>query len=358
MNQSVQVTFNGSNFQGADPSWFQSNPPGIFANDIVLNNGDIIVADLNVCGALPGPYNLTISRPEPPPTPPEISNPVAFTVTQAGPVIDDTTPRSNLPGTSFDLKILGCALQNTQAIFAQTTGVSFSDIASTGSQVTATMTISASTPPGQFALSVANPVGTSNSIFFDVIGSGPQPSLSTLSLSSEPAGSSFNLTLSGTNLAGASGVTFAPSSSSIAANIIQDSNSQITAVVSIDPSAPPGNYAVFATTSGGTSNSLNFTVSPGSGTSTPTINNLVPATVAAGSSTFTLTVNGSGFVSGSTVLVNGVTRATTFINSGQLTATVRGKDVASPGNKPINVVNPPTGNGNGSTSNTVTLTVQ
>src|SRR5882762_197511 len=58
-------------------------------------------------------------------------------------------------------------------------------------------------------------------------------------------------------------------------------------------------------------------------------NPLVPTAVAPGSAAFTLTVNGSGFVSGSTVYWNGSPRATTFVSAAQLTATITAADVAT-----------------------------
>src|SRR5262249_44262685 len=231
-----------------------------------------------------------------------------------------TAPRAGAPGTSFPVAILGCALQNTSSILPQAIGVSFNNISSTGTQVNANMTIAPSTPQGQFFLSVANSVGTSNSILFNVV-VGPAPSLSSLSPPSQPAGSTFSLTLTGSNLANASEVTFSPPSG-ISATITGNSDSQITALVNIDSSVAPGNYVVTATTAAGTSNGLIFTVGAGSGPGAPVITSLSPASVAAGSGAFKLTVNGSGFAPGATVLFNGSTRTTSFVNSGQLTAKI------------------------------------
>ena len=347
----VQVTINGFNLAGATDASFQFNNSGIsVSNTVAATDGSLVVTNFNVCGAVPGPYSFTIT------TANGTSNSAGFNVTQSGPVIGDTQPRAAAAGTSFQIAILGCALQNIQAIFAQTTGVSFSNINSNGTQVTANMNIAPSTPGGQFALSVANSIGTSNSIFFDVIAGGSAPSLSSLSPASEPPGTTFNLTLNGSNLSNASAVTFTPSSG-IGATITQDSSSQITAVVSIDAFATPGNYIVVATTPAGNSNGLIFTVAS-SGSSGPTINSLSPSSVAVGSSAFTLTVNGSGFLSGATVQINGSNRTTSFLSSGQVTAKILASDVSTAGNKSINVTNPSGGNGGGPVSNTATLKVQ
>jgi hypothetical protein len=72
---------------------------------------------------------------------------------------------------------------------------------------------------------------------------------------------------------------------------------------------------------------------------------LVPGAVTPGSAGFTLTVNGSGFVSGSTVSWNGTARATTFVSSSQLTATILAADVANAGTALVRVSSPAPGGG-------------
>jgi hypothetical protein len=80
--------------------------------------------------------------------------------------------------------------------------------------------------------------------------------------------------------------------------------------------------------------------------SVPTINNpLVPGQKTPGSAAFTLTVNGTGFVSGSTVYWNGTARTTTFVKSSQLTASINASDVATAGTATVKVVNPTPGGG-------------
>jgi hypothetical protein len=79
---------------------------------------------------------------------------------------------------------------------------------------------------------------------------------------------------------------------------------------------------------------------------TPLINlPLVPDAVAPGSSGFTLTVNGTGFVSGSTINWNGSALPTTFVGASQLTATVSASEVATAGTASVTVVSPAAGGG-------------
>ena len=72
---------------------------------------------------------------------------------------------------------------------------------------------------------------------------------------------------------------------------------------------------------------------------------LVPMTVAPGGPGFTLTVNGSGFVSGSTVNWDGSALTTTFVSSMQLTAAVPAGDIATAKSAGVTVTNPAPGGG-------------
>src|SRR4029077_20579954 len=86
----------------------------------------------------------------------------------------------------------------------------------------------------------------------------------------------------------------------------------------------------------------------------PTITSLNPTCAAAGGAQFTLTVNGTNFVSTSTVNWNGMALAILSRSSTQLTATVTAALIATPGTASITVVNPSPGGG---TSNAVTFTI-
>jgi Putative Ig domain len=85
--------------------------------------------------------------------------------------------------------------------------------------------------------------------------------------------------------------------------------------------------------------------------STPTISSINPSCTTAGDPQFTLTVNGTNFVSTSTVNWNGTPRATTFVSSTRLTATVPAALIATPGTASVTVVSC------GATSGAVTFTI-
>lgn len=72
---------------------------------------------------------------------------------------------------------------------------------------------------------------------------------------------------------------------------------------------------------------------------------LVPSSIAPGGAAFRLTVNGTGFLSTSTVDFDGTALPTTFVNQGQLQAAVLAASIASSATHSITVVSPAPGGG-------------
>ncbi|HMZ20891.1 MAG TPA: CARDB domain-containing protein [Blastocatellia bacterium] len=77
----------------------------------------------------------------------------------------------------------------------------------------------------------------------------------------------------------------------------------------------------------------------------PTLTSLSPNSAQACGAAFTLTVNGTNFVSNSTVNWNGAARPTTFVSATQLTAAIPASDLASAGTANITIFNPEPGGG-------------
>ena len=118
------------------------------------------------------------------------------------------------------------------------------------------------------------------------------------------------------------------------------------------------------TTAGTYPVTITATNSRGTGTSTlvitinnpvPTVTSISPTCATAGGPQFTLTVNGTKFVSASTVNWNGTPLATTFVSSTQLTATVPAALIATAGTASITVVNPSPGGGSSTPAVTFTI---
>ena len=77
----------------------------------------------------------------------------------------------------------------------------------------------------------------------------------------------------------------------------------------------------------------------------PTVSSISPSSAVVNSGAFTLTVNGSNFISGSTVYFAGQARATTFVSATQLTAAIQASDVSNAGAVSAFVANPAPGGG-------------
>src|SRR5207249_5307160 len=102
-----------------------------------------------------------------------------------------------------------------------------------------------------------------------------------------------------------------------------------TGVISGTPTAAgTTNVTITASNGAGPCNSANATLVI-TINAAPTISSLSPTCATAGGPQFTLTVNGTNFVSGSTVNWNGSPLTTTFVSSTKLTATVPASLIAA-----------------------------
>jgi hypothetical protein len=118
---------------------------------------------------------------------------------------------------------------------------------------------------------------------------------------------------------------------------------------------PPGHYMLFILNGQGVPSvakivQIGGVAPPQPGT--PTLSSISPSSATVGSAAFTLTVNGTNFMSGSTVQWNGAARPTTFVSVTQLSAAIAASDVASAGSATITVTNP-----GGATSNGLTFVI-
>src|SRR5208337_2304243 len=95
----------------------------------------------------------------------------------------------------------------------------------------------------------------------------------------------------------------------------------------------------------GSSSSINVSASTAENPVPLIYQPLSPDAVVPGGPAFKLTVNGTGFVSGSTVKWNGSARATNFVSDSKLTAAVLATDIASFNTASVSVFNPSPGGG-------------
>lgn len=113
-----------------------------------------------------------------------------------------------------------------------------------------------------------------------------------------------------------------------------------------------GMSALFAGCGGGSSgSSYSGSGGNGGGTQAPTVTSISPATVTAGAGPLTLTVNGSGFISTTTVQVGGIADATTYVTSSQVTAAVPASQLATGGQLSVIALNGSASSGSGTPFN-------
>jgi len=126
-------------------------------------------------------------------------------------------------------------------------------------------------------------------------------------------------------------------------------NTQIEAAISASDIAAAGTAQVTVfnpSPGGGTSAAMTFTMTAAPANPVPRAFSVNPASTSAGAPAFTLTVNGTDFVSTSTVRWNGQGRTTTFVSATRLQASIPASDIASPAIDLVTVFSPPPGGGN------------
>jgi uncharacterized protein (TIGR03118 family) len=102
-------------------------------------------------------------------------------------------------------------------------------------------------------------------------------------------------------------------------------------------------------------NSIGVSPAPAAPNPVPTITSLSPSTVQAGSPALTLTINGTGFISASTVTYSGASKTVTVVSATRLTIQLTASDLSTAGNYAVVVTNPLPGGGSSKASN-VTVT--
>jgi len=226
-----------------------------------------------------------------------------FTVTvpAAAPTITSFTPGSGPPATTVAI---------TGTNFTGATAVAFNGAAATFTVVSAaqiTTTVPASATTGK--ISVTTPTGSViSAASFSVTAPTPPPIVSSFSPSSGQPGTV--VTITGSNLTGATSAKFNGTSASFAVNSV----TQITATV--PAGATTGKVSV-TTPAGTASSAANFTVTIPP--ATPTISNFTPATGQVGTS---VTINGTNFQGAIAVTFNGTAATFTVASATQITTTV------------------------------------
>ncbi len=342
------LTVNGANFVNGATVLFNGLP----RVTTFVNSGQVTAAIFAHDVDLAGTRSVVVTNPVPGGG---VSNSVTFNVTGSNPVpvITSISPANGIAGTNaFTLTVNGTGFDSASVVsFGGTARVTtFVSPTQLAAAILASDIATAGTP----AVIVTNPTpggGPSNSVTFAV--TSPVPTLTSISPTTVAAGSGqLVLLVSGTNFVNGCTVNFG----SIAEVTVFQNAFFVIAVVNAADVANPGTPSVTITNPGGLpSNGITFTITgTGSGNPVPSVTSLSPTGVTAGSGAFALTVNGTNFISTSTVNFGGAARATTFVSATQLMASILATDVATAGTPAVSVTNPTPGGG---TSNSASFSV-
>ena len=179
----------------------------------------------------------------------------------------------------------------------------------------------------------------------------PAPTLTSIAPASGAQGTAVPVTLTGTNLTGATVVNVSGTLVTVS-NIVVVSGTSVTATFTITATALLGNRTVSVTTPGGTSGTVTFTVvAPASA---PTLTSLSPASGARGTLLLPVTLTGTNLTGATAVTVPGggiTVSGLTLVNATTIRANFSIAATALLGNRAVSVTTP------GGTSNTVTFAV-
>ncbi|MEI6378216.1 MAG: YDG domain-containing protein [Candidatus Falkowbacteria bacterium] len=310
---------------------------GTFATASVGTGILVTVSGLAIMGPNAGNYSLTQ-----PTTTADILNPM--------PTTTNVSPSSkNVGDAQFTLTVNGTNFVSTSVVEFNGSARTTTYVSST--QATAIIPASDLTVAGDNNITVTNPTpggGTSNAQTFTV--NNQVPTTTSISPASKTLGAAqFTLMVNGTNFVSSSTINFNGS----ARTTTLVSSTQATAIIPASDLTAAGTFNITVTNpipGDGVSNAQTFTVN----NPVPTTTNISPTAKSVGDAQFTLTVNGTNFVSSSTINVNSSPRTTTYVSSTQATAVIPASDLTVAADLNITVVNPAPGGG---TSNAQMLTV-
>jgi hypothetical protein len=241
------VTLSGSNLSGATINAI----PGITITNVNATASAVTATFTIAANAATGPQNVTVT------TTGGTSNAQVFTINPATPSLTSINPASGVVGSAgFSVTLNGSNL--TGATINAIPGITITNVNATASSVTATFTIAANATTGPQNVTVTTAGGKSNSVTFTINPSNPSaPTLTAITPNSTvTGGAAFGVTLSGTNLTGATinGIPYVTISG------VSSTATTVTATFFISHGAVTGPQNVTVTTVGGTSNAVTFTI--------------------------------------------------------------------------------------------------
>ncbi len=291
----TKVTISGTNLGGATGVSFGGTGATIISDSgtqVTVTSPARSAGTVNVTvttkGGTSGAAHFTYKAKQAPPPP-------------AAPTVTGISPASGSTAGGTTVTISGTNLGGA-------TGVSFGG---TGASITADSStkITVTSPAGSAGtvnVTVTTKGGTSGAVHFTYVT--PAPALTGISPSSGPAAGGTTVTISGTNLGGATGVSFGGTGASITA----DSGTQIT----VTSPAGSGTVNVTVTTPSGTSGPVQFTYT----VPAPTVTGVRPDSGSTEGGT-TVTILGTNLENATSVEFGGVGATITYDSDEEITVT-------------------------------------
>ena len=334
------LTINGTNFLSSSTVTYNS----VAHTATFVNSAELTISLSATDQGTGGSYAVVVTNPSPGGG---ASNSMSFTVNNPVPSITGLSPTSATTGGGAQtLTVNGTGFLATSTVTYK--GVAHTPTFVSSTQLTITLSTSDQATAGTYAVAVTSPApggGASNSVSFAV--NNPVPTITNLSPTSATAGAAAQtLTISGTNFLSTSMVTY----NGVPHTPTFVGSTELTISLSTTDQAAKGSYAVVVTNAapgGGASNSVSFAVN----NPVPGITGLSPTSVTAGAAAQTLIINGTNFLSTSTVTYNGVVHTSTFVSAAQLTITLTVSDQATVGSYAVVVTNPLPGGGASNSAN-------
>jgi hypothetical protein len=242
----LDVTITGTNFNGATSVSFGA---GITVNDFDVDSNTQITADITIAaGATPGTRDVSVTTPEGTGTLED-----GFTVLEEvpGPTVTAVNPDQGYRGETLDVTITGTNFNGATSV-SFGAGITVNDFdVDSNTQITADITIAAGATLGTRDVSVTTPEGTGTlEDGFTVLEEVPEPTVTAVDPDQGYQGETLDVVITGTNFNWATSVSFG---AGITVNDFDvDSNTQITASISIAAAATLGTRDVSVTTTGGT----------------------------------------------------------------------------------------------------------
>ena len=270
------------------------------------------------------------------------SNAVNLTITVPTPTITSISPSTvTAGGAAFTLTLTGTNFITGATVSFNSTALTTTFVSAT--QLTAAVPANLVAQPVTGQITSSNAGGTaSNAVSLTV--TAPVPTLTSISPATvTQGGPSFTLTVTGANFF--SGATVLLGTAALTTTFV--SSTQLTAAVAMSLIQQAGTVQVTVTNPGSAaSGPLPLTINP-----VAIITSISPTSVNI-NTPFILTVNGTGFLTGASVVVTGTVLAATFVSSTQLMVSVPGTLLTQAGSVLVTVANP-----GAPPSNSMTLTV-